>query len=208
MIPIKEEFVFGYVSGRFPDVFRGGLPGEVYIDSWFPDMTFKVSFSADTGRTFRHVYVSEPFHPNALKPWFMSDREPGVFYIIQWHQVEDTDPWGWHSKFCISYYRDYGETLVDTYCHDVPKGYVNAIGEIGRKEGGIVVYPNPTRGELKIENGELEIINVEIFDIFGRVVEIAHPPLRGGLGGLLPSGVYFVRIQTENSVVVRKVIKN
>jgi len=41
-IIIGEEYVFGSMSGRQPDVYRGGLPGEVYIDSWFPDWTYKV----------------------------------------------------------------------------------------------------------------------------------------------------------------------
>jgi len=75
------------------------------------------------------------------------------------------------------------------------------------KTSAITIYPNPTTGELKIENGELKIENVEIFDIFGCVVEIAHPPLRGGLGGLLPPGIYFVRITTDIDVIVKKIIK-
>ena len=32
----------------------------------------------------------------------------------------------------------------------------------------VSVYPNPTTGELRIENGELRINSVEIFDVFGR----------------------------------------
>jgi len=32
----------------------------------------------------------------------------------------------------------------------------------------INVIPNPTTGELEIENGELKIKKVEIFDIYGR----------------------------------------
>jgi len=37
--------------------------------------------------------------------------------------VEDFNPWGHHTKVCIEYYRDYGETLVGTYCHDLHKNY-------------------------------------------------------------------------------------
>jgi hypothetical protein len=55
----------------------------------------------------------------------MSDREPGVFYIIKRYEVEDFNPWGHHTKVCIEYYRDYGETLVATYCHDLTKDYGN-----------------------------------------------------------------------------------
>ena len=74
----------------------------------------------------------------------------------------------------------------------------------------LLVYPNPTTGELKIENGELKIENVDIFDIYGRNLtshtsyllphtsfDISH----------LPAGVYFVKIFTEAGVVVKKVVK-
>ena len=125
-VPIDSQFMYGtmWIS---PDVYRGGLPGEVYISSMFYEESgkgiYKVSFSADTGHTFRHVYVSEILTPYSTFPVFMSDREPGVFYIIRSFTVQDTNPWGHHTKICIEYYRDYGETLVDTYCHDLHKNY-------------------------------------------------------------------------------------
>jgi len=72
----------------------------------------------------------------------------------------------------------------------------------------ITVYPNPTTGELIIENGELIIENVEVFDIYGKKqfstfnfqfsIDISH----------LSAGVYFVKIYTEKGVVVKKVVKN
>jgi hypothetical protein len=122
--------VYGrHLGSAPPDIFRGGLPGEVYVDSWFPWYVYKASFSADTGQTFRHVYVTEQnsydvyskFGSNQLL--FMSDREPGVFYILHLNEVKDTDPAGWHLELCIEYYRDYGDTHVATYCHDVHKDY-------------------------------------------------------------------------------------
>jgi len=125
-IPIDSLFIFGQISGIFPDVYRGGLPGEVYISSWFPDWTYKVSFSADTGYTFRHAFISEtydPYNSYLSMPFFMSDREPGVFYIIRTCYVDDTNPLGWHRKVCIEYYRDYGEILEATFCHDITKNY-------------------------------------------------------------------------------------
>ena len=79
------------------------------------------------------------------------------------------------------------------------------------------VYPNPTTGELKIENGKLKIENVEIFDVMGRKAPLNPPeggrlPSFGGVGGgfdisHLPSGIYFVRIQTETGVITQKIIK-
>jgi len=72
------------------------------------------------------------------------------------------------------------------------------------------IYPNPTTGQLKIESEGTKIENVEIFDVFGKnvlsqrffispetMINISH----------LPSGVYFVRIQTETGEIVGKVLK-
>ena len=70
------------------------------------------------------------------------------------------------------------------------------------------VYPNPTRGELKIENGELKIENVEIFDVYGK--KILHSPF-SILNSIdishFPAGIYFVKIRTEAGEVVKKVVK-
>jgi len=93
----------------------------------------------------------------------------------------------------------------------------------------IMVYPNPTRGEFRIEILDMryEILEIALIDIFGCVVEIAHPPLKnlnpifspfggspvgeGGwgfnLGGLLPSGAYFVKITTNKGTVTKKIVK-
>ncbi len=123
-ITIDAQYVFGDMNGTFPDVYRGGEAGEVYVSSWFPDWTYKVSFSADTGETFRHVYISEIYDgTERYKPIFISDREPGVFYILHRYEIEDPDPWGWHMKLCIEYYRDYGETLEAVFWHDMTKNY-------------------------------------------------------------------------------------
>ena len=72
------------------------------------------------------------------------------------------------------------------------------------------VYPNPTIGELKIENGQLRIESVEVFDIMGKkqkaeskrqdseiTINISH----------LPTEIYYIKIQTPNGIIVKKVIK-
>jgi hypothetical protein len=64
---------------------------------------------------------------------------------------------------------------------------------------------------LTIDNGQLSIDNIEIFDVIGRIqnakinmqnaeitIDISH----------LPAGVYLVKIQTETGVITQKVMKN
>ena len=85
----------------------------------------------------------------------------------------------------------------------------------------IKVYPNPTRGELRITNYELRIINVEVFDIYGRNLSSYLTPHTSHLiphtSYLTPhtslnisdlaAGFYFLKIYTEKGGVVRKVVK-
>ncbi|MCL2510581.1 MAG: T9SS type A sorting domain-containing protein [Bacteroidales bacterium] len=84
-----------------------------------------------------------------------------------------------------------------------------ADGESAANE--LSLYPNPTTGELKIENGELKIENIEIYDILGKKVmeyKVENEVSYKIDMTVLPAGIYFVRIQTETGVEMRKVIKN
>jgi hypothetical protein len=75
--------------------------------------------------------------------------------------------------------------------------------------GNIMIYPNPTTGEVIIEMGDMGygICDIEIFDIMGKKVShltISHPISISHLR----NGIYFLRIQTETEVITRKVVKN
>ena len=78
----------------------------------------------------------------------------------------------------------------------------------------IKIYPNPTAGELQITNYELRIENVEIFDVVGKCVATAAVKT-GRTSSLpitldishLPSGVYFVRLQTDKGLITKKIVK-
>jgi len=71
----------------------------------------------------------------------------------------------------------------------------------------ISIYPNPTTGELRIRNYELEIKDIQVFDVMGRSYS---PPLEwpGEVNiSHLPAGTYFVQVTTEKGVVTKKVVK-
>lgn len=77
--------------------------------------------------------------------------------------------------------------------------------------GNINVYPNPTIGELRIENGKLRIEKITLFDVYGRNVLTSFVTLLSPETNLnishLSTGIYFVKIRTEKGEVVRKVVK-
>ena len=110
--------------------------------------------------------------------------------------------------------------MVYLHIHNIlPGEYTLGVGkEIGIKEienkFDVTVYPNPTTGELRMENGKLRIENVEIFDIYGRNLSSYLTP---HTSYLLPHtsidisglevGIYFVRITTEQGIVTKKFVK-
>jgi len=91
----------------------------------------------------------------------------------------------------------------------VPEAKVKGSGIHDAISEKINIYPNPTNGELRIENGELRITNVEIYDVYGRkVLEPSLTVLRSYDLTVLSAGVYFLRIATDQGTVTKKVIKN
>jgi hypothetical protein len=77
-------------------------------------------------------------------------------------------------------------------------------------EQHISLFPNPTLGELRITNYELQITNIDIYDIFGKKVasHSVYPSLQISIDiSHLNSGIYFIKIFTERGVVNKKVIK-
>ena len=87
----------------------------------------------------------------------------------------------------------------------------NGVGVSENEIENISIYPNPTTGELTIENGELKIDEVNIFDIYGKNVLSNHLITSSSHHLInishLSAGVYFVKIRTEVGEVIKKVVK-
>ena len=82
----------------------------------------------------------------------------------------------------------------------------------------MVIYPNPTDGLLKVtslvpttEGSQLQVTSIEIFDVVGRSVEtLRATSLQNGTINIshLENGIYFIRVKTDEGVIIRKVVKN
>jgi hypothetical protein len=72
------------------------------------------------------------------------------------------------------------------------------------------VYPNPTSGELRIENGELKINSVEIYDITGKKIPTPKFSTINSQFSIkldilnLPQGTYLLKINNETVKVIKK----
>ena len=89
----------------------------------------------------------------------------------------------------------------------------NVISCVGVNEhtmlSGLHVYPNPTLGEFSVESKNTLNKMIEVIDVTGKVIfstvssqHVIKVDLKG-----FSNGVYYLKIQTNNSVEVTKVIK-
>ena len=81
-------------------------------------------------------------------------------------------------------------------------------------ENNILVYPNPTTGKLRMENGEwnkgINPLVVEIYDIYGRnlLPRTSYLAPHTSLDITdLATGIYFLKIYTEQGIVTKKIMK-
>lgn len=78
------------------------------------------------------------------------------------------------------------------------------------KEVDIVMYPNPTRDYIRVHTKRgIDIANVQLFDTKGSLIlqkEINYSTARVSLPSGIKTGIYFVRISTEEGNVTRKLI--
>ena len=74
-------------------------------------------------------------------------------------------------------------------------------------QSGIQVYPNPTTGKFKIHSMENPVISYRIYDLMGEVIEVEINENEIDLSSQ-PSGIYFLRMNTGKSTIVKKINLN
>lgn len=72
--------------------------------------------------------------------------------------------------------------------------------------GSINIYPNPVSDVLTI-NSEIPLTNVEIFSVLGEKVKEMNSDFKSLSMDNLSTGIYHVRIRSENGVTNRKIVK-
>ncbi|MDR0206402.1 MAG: agmatine deiminase family protein [Bacteroidales bacterium] len=83
------------------------------------------------------------------------------------------------------------------------KAVLDLVGIKDMEYGKIVIYPNPTTGELRITNYELQIGEIVIYDIYGRKQKSRKAEKQNAERELvmdvssLPTGIYFIKIEAS-----------
>lgn len=91
---------------------------------------------------------------------------------------------------------------------------VTPIGVVDYPGNSLVVYPNPTQESLNVQitHENLQVKEMEICDVYGKVVSVTETPFatslqtRINVSGLA-NGVYFVRVITEQGVLTKPFVK-
>jgi hypothetical protein len=99
---------------------------------------------------------------------------------------------------------------VNTSIQALPVESCIGLNEFNQSLSDLRVYPNPTSNSLFVETSSNTSKSIEISDISGRVLFSAvynDQRSQVDIGGF-SNGIYYLRVQSENSVSVIKVIKN
>ena len=84
---------------------------------------------------------------------------------------------------------------------------------ISNFENRFEIYPNPVNDRLYIETQALtQTLTIEIYDIYGRVQILRNSETQKLSNSIdvsnLKSGIYFVKVRTEEGDIVKRIIKN
>lgn len=92
----------------------------------------------------------------------------------------------------------------------VPENIDNALPVVKPANKTLVVYPNPTTGEINISSQHIIIQKIEIVSLSGKQVysktNIKDSNINLNISSL-PSGMYLVKAYTENGMETKEIIK-
>ena len=120
-------------------------------------------------------------------------------------------------EYCVS--GDYTQTIQTVHgCDSIVTLHLTiTVGLDDHETVDFKVYPNPTNGVVNVEctmnNVQLERTEVQVVDMYGKLVRIVETHGRASLQGTidisdLANGVYFVKLIAEGkTIAVRKVVK-
>ncbi|MCX7995611.1 MAG: T9SS type A sorting domain-containing protein, partial [candidate division WOR-3 bacterium] len=177
---------------RFRTMYDGSIQsGGFYVDDISPVCLFN------------NVNVISNSIPDTL--YTFSNHPLGEYY----YYVRGYNTWGWGDYSCLEkvFVRNVG---IEAKCEN---NLTNSLS--------FAVLPNPFQGrcliKIQIPDQAGQNFNLEIFDVSGRIVKSFNPRIQNqetfiiwdakdDAGFRLPSGIYFIKLETGNLMMVEKVV--
>lgn len=153
------------------------------------------------------------YNINQLRPfiirwgWISGGGHFLVGYGIQNNNIYYMDPW-FGEGYKISTYENLKNDGLHEWTHTnvlLVSPDTSSIRNINFKN--VNIFPNPVKDELIIENKGMFVKKIEILDVSGKT--ICHfNDLRNQINvSMLPKGIYFIRIETDREIEMKKFVK-
>jgi len=158
--------------------------------TFFEDKSIKITWSAPA--------EVKPDKYSILRDNVPIAQQKGLSYI---DIVED------YLEHCYKITALYGDKESDYSNESCASGLI-----VKEHSSSFTVVPNPTTGELTIDNGQLTIEGIEIYDVYGRIVKGEGRKEKGERETVinishLPTGTYFLKISTNKTAETVKIVK-
>ena len=169
------------------------VPAAPVLEATIVNDSIVLSWGGVESATYYNVYLVGDT-PQLLKATDVTTvkyavKNPGeyCFYVTAANLAGESEK---SNEVCVTYGEESGESIKEI-------------------ASSFNIYPNPVSDKLYIE-AESEIEEVVVYDIFGRHQVTETPSRQGNLTidvTNLNSGVYFVKVVTENGEVVKRFVK-
>ena len=108
---------------------------------------------------------------------------------------------------------NYAVKLSNVNCSVTSDCQSFSISDLKNIQNSIIeIFPNPTHGLFTINTNQLTISDISITNITGKSIMYIEPKNDENLIQInitnQPAGLYFIKIQTKNKIITKKIIKN
>lgn len=108
-------------------------------------------------------------------------------------------------------YENYSNSVTVNNANETLNIILNENVSVEEQNNQLYIYPNPTDGIVTINNNQQTIRNIKIFDITGKVIFNDNFSNFNSQQAInltnQPAGMYFIRIQTDNSTINKRIVK-
>jgi hypothetical protein len=195
---------------------------DLEVAAWIQDYESFVIYNSN----YMYEYTEHPYPVQNLN---LTDNDSTL--LITWEAPEQGTPIAYNiyinDTLVVENHKELSYSTKDV--NDLIIVNVVAVYENGNTSAGVIdnilidrptesisenttslnIYPNPTNDKLYIET-QTQTLTVEIYDVYGRRQVTESPSHQGNLTidlSDLKSGIYFVKINTNEGNIVERIIK-
>ena len=122
-----------------------------------------------------------------------------IFKMLFNHMLTNANAYSWDTSL---------QDWVTTNAFDFSYSEMEILSVIENNMGNLRIYPNPVSNTLTIQSDNVPIERVEIYSVLGKKIKAIYSDFENIHTGDLSQGIYLLRIYSENSSIVKKLIKN